>query len=71
MTRSSRVAAGAMGLMVALLAAVLWAEEPAKKTETVKPPWQRMLQGDDAKKVAEQEKKLAQLQEAGPFAEVL
>jgi hypothetical protein len=42
------------------------ADEP-----TPKPPWQRLLRGDDAKKAAEQEKKLEQLQEAGQFAEAL
>jgi tetratricopeptide (TPR) repeat protein len=41
-------------------------DEPAPK-----PPWQRLLQGDDAKNAAEQEKKLEQLQEAGQFAEAL
>ncbi|MHB1426036.1 MAG: tetratricopeptide repeat protein [Gemmataceae bacterium] len=71
MKRSSRVSAGVLGLMVALLTAALPAEEPAKKAEAVKPPWQRLLQGADAKKAAEQEKKLAQLHEAGQFAEAL
>jgi tetratricopeptide (TPR) repeat protein len=47
------------------------AEEPAKKSESVKPPWQRLLQGEDAKKAEEQEKKLVQLQEAGQFTEAL
>jgi tetratricopeptide (TPR) repeat protein len=36
-----------------------------------KPPWQRLLQGDEAHKAAQQEKKLAQLQEAGKFAQAL
>jgi tetratricopeptide (TPR) repeat protein len=71
MKRSSRVMAGVMGLIAVLLAAGLRAEEPAKKTDTAKPQWQRLLQGGDAKKAAEQEKKLAQLQEAGQFAEAL
>jgi tetratricopeptide (TPR) repeat protein len=60
-----------MGLMIALVAMALPAEEPTKKTDAVKPPWQRMLQGEDAKKAAEQEKKLTQLQEDGRFAEAL
>jgi tetratricopeptide (TPR) repeat protein len=42
------------------------ADEPVRK-----PPWQRLLQGEDVKKVAEQEKKLAELQEAGQFVEAL
>src|SRR5262249_11777534 len=43
----------------AILNQALWGEEPAKKTEAVKPPWQRLLQGEDAKKAEEQEKQLA------------
>ncbi len=49
----------------------LQADEPAKKVEPVKPPWQRMLQGQDATKAAEQEKKLMELAEVGMFAEAL
>jgi tetratricopeptide (TPR) repeat protein len=64
----------ALGMRVISLACVLTvqaglavrADEPARK-----PPWQRLLQGNDVKKVAEQEKKLAQLQEAGQFVEAL
>ncbi len=70
MRRSSWSAAGVMGLMIALLA-ILRADEPAKKPHASKPPWQRMLQGEDATKAAEQEKKLAELQEAGQFTEAL
>ncbi len=71
MKRSSRVAASVLGLMAALFAVALRADERAKKTDAAKPPWQRMLQGEDAKKAAEQEKKLAQLQQAGQFTEAL
>jgi tetratricopeptide (TPR) repeat protein len=60
-----------MGLVVALLTAALSAEETAKKTDAVKPPWQRYLQGEDAKKAGEQEKQLAQLQEASKFSDAL
>jgi tetratricopeptide (TPR) repeat protein len=45
--------------------------EPEKKAVAAKPPWQRMLQGEDAKKADAQENKLAELQEAGKFAEAL
>src|SRR6516165_67605 len=48
------------GLVLAAVAA-----EPAQ------PPWQRLLQGEDAKKAAEQERRLAQGQEAGKFEEAL
>ena len=71
MNRPSRLAAGVMGAMLALLTAELPAEKPSKKAEAVKPPWQRMLQGAEAEKATEQEKKLAQLQEVGLFAEAL
>jgi tetratricopeptide (TPR) repeat protein len=57
------------GLLLA--ATPLSAEEPAKKTEAVKPPWQRYLQGEGAKKAAEQAKRFGQLQEAGKFEEAL
>jgi tetratricopeptide (TPR) repeat protein len=36
-----------------------------------KPPWQRLLQGDDAKKAQELEQRLGSLQEAGKFEEAL
>jgi CHAT domain-containing protein/tetratricopeptide (TPR) repeat protein len=44
----------------------LRADEP-----TGKPPGQRLLQGEEARNAEEQEKQLAQLQEAGKFAEAL
>ncbi|HTU89995.1 MAG TPA: tetratricopeptide repeat protein [Gemmataceae bacterium] len=71
MKRSSRVAAGAIGMMVALLATALRAQQPTKKADEVKPQWQRLLQGEDAKKAKEQENKLERLQEAGQFTEAL
>jgi tetratricopeptide (TPR) repeat protein len=49
----------------------LCADEPARTTLVPKPPWQRLLQGDEARTAAQQEKVLAQLQEAGKFAEAL
>jgi tetratricopeptide (TPR) repeat protein len=48
-----------------LLAGALGAAEPSK------PPWQRLLQGDDAKKAVEQEKKRSELAESGQFANAL
>jgi tetratricopeptide (TPR) repeat protein len=54
-----------------LLVVALRAGEPPEKFDAVKPAWQRLLQGEDAKKAAEQETKLAQLQEAGQFPEAL
>jgi hypothetical protein len=54
MKRSCMLAGGVLSLSV-LLAAALRAEEPARKTESLKPPWQRLLQGDDAKKAAAQD----------------
>ena len=67
MNQSCQVAVGVFCLLGALGAA----EEPAKKAEAIKPPWQRLLQGEDAKKAAEQERRLAQGQEAGKFEDAL
>jgi tetratricopeptide (TPR) repeat protein len=47
------------------------ADEPPRGPAASKPPWQRLLQGEDARKAEEQEKQLDQLQEAGQFAEAL
>jgi hypothetical protein len=60
-----------MALLVALLALALRAEQPAKKNERIKPPYQRYLQGSEEKKAAEQETQLAQLRQAGKLAEAL
>ena len=67
MNQSCQVAVGVFCLLGALGAAA----EPAKKAEAMKPPWQRLLQGEDAKKAAEQEKRMAELQEAGKFEDAL
>jgi CHAT domain-containing protein len=65
-------------MALAWLIAVLWlpawetfGRDDAKKQGVEKPPWQRYLQGDDAKKAVEQEKQRTQLQEAGKFKEAL
>jgi tetratricopeptide (TPR) repeat protein len=47
------------------------AAEGAGAPPAAKPPWQRLLQGDDAKKAAELEKRVAALQEAAKFEEAL
>jgi tetratricopeptide (TPR) repeat protein len=47
------------------------ADEPARDTPVRKPPWQRLQQGEEARQTGLQEKKLAQLLEAGNFAEAL
>jgi CHAT domain-containing protein len=47
------------------------AAEPAGDPSAIKPPWQRYLQGDDARQAAEWKKQLAQLAEAGKFEEAL
>jgi tetratricopeptide (TPR) repeat protein len=58
-----------IGLLVApvLLAALASAEEPSHE----KPPWQRLLQGDDARKAQMLEGRLQELQEAGKFEAAL
>jgi tetratricopeptide (TPR) repeat protein len=45
----------------------LYGEDPTP----IKPPWQRLLQGADAKKAAELEARLGQLREAGKFEEAV
>jgi tetratricopeptide (TPR) repeat protein len=67
MKRPFTVAVVSISMMGVLLAA----EGPGKKPQSVEPPWQRLLQGADAKKAAEQESRVSQLQEAGHFAEAL
>jgi hypothetical protein len=54
-------------VLAALAGASLRAGEPAKEPPAGKPPWQRLLQKEDARKAAEQEKQLLRLQEAGKF----
>jgi hypothetical protein len=71
MKRSSGVAAGVVCLAVALRAAALHAEEPGKASPPAKPPWQRLLRGEEAKKAAEQEARLAKLRESAEFADAL
>jgi hypothetical protein len=50
MKLSSGVGMGVLVLKVALLAAALRADGPVKKAEAVKQPWQRLLEGEDARK---------------------
>jgi tetratricopeptide (TPR) repeat protein len=69
MRHSPAVVVGCLGLVC--LASLLGAQEPAKKGEAVKPPWQRLLPGEEEKKAAQLEDKLVALQEAGKFAEAL
>jgi tetratricopeptide (TPR) repeat protein len=46
------------------------ADDPKLKTET-KPPWQRLLKGDDAKKAAELGKRIEELEAADKYAEAI
>src|SRR3954470_17557998 len=55
---------------VLLAPRLLSADEPKQQAET-KPPYQRLLQGDDAQKAVELEKKIGQLEEADQYAEVI
>jgi tetratricopeptide (TPR) repeat protein len=59
------------GVLPALAGMALHADEPARASPEGKPPWQRLLQGAEARQAAEHEKQLAQLQEAGKFEEAL
>jgi tetratricopeptide (TPR) repeat protein len=49
----------------------LGAREPEQPVAGQKPPWQRLLQGEDAKKAKELEDQIAKLTEAGRFDEAL
>jgi tetratricopeptide (TPR) repeat protein len=55
-----------LGCLVGLPAAAAAGAEPPAK-----PPWQRLLQGDDARKAEDLEQRLGSLQEAGKFEEAL
>jgi tetratricopeptide (TPR) repeat protein len=56
--------------IVGCLAPVLVADAGGAGPE-VKPPWQRLLQGDDARQAQELEQRLGSLQEAGKFEDAL
>jgi hypothetical protein len=60
-----------MEALLVVLTGVLGAKEPADKEKVVKPQWQRLLQGEDAKKAEDYEKKLTELEDAGQYAEAL
>jgi tetratricopeptide (TPR) repeat protein len=60
-----------MRLLQVILLAGLMGTLLVRADEPAKPQWQRLLQGDDAKKADEQEKQLAQLQEAAKFEDAL
>jgi CHAT domain-containing protein/tetratricopeptide (TPR) repeat protein len=69
-----RFGAAVLGLAtLALLppSASLGAREPEQPVAGQKPPWQRLLNGDDAKKAKELEERIAKLQEAGKFEDAL
>ena len=52
-----------------LLAAVVLANELRSERETAKPPWQRLLQGDDATKAATLESRITELMQAQKWGE--
>jgi CHAT domain-containing protein/tetratricopeptide (TPR) repeat protein len=60
-----------LGALMVLVGGTLWAEESPQASPSIKPPWQRLLQGEDARKAAEQEKCLNELQAAGQFEQAL
>jgi tetratricopeptide (TPR) repeat protein len=60
-----------LGMVAVMAGGALWAEEPSRSSAPTRPPWQRLLQGEDARKAAEQQKRLSQLWAAGDFAEAL
>jgi hypothetical protein len=69
-TLPMRAVLTALPLTVLLLPPFLRADEPEKKADT-KPPYLRLLQGDDARKAAELEKRIAELEAAGRYNEAI
>src|SRR5437899_1997231 len=69
--RRAAVIVGLIGVVSALAGGAFRADEPAKVPPADKPPWQRLLQGEDAKKATEQAKQLEQLQADGKFEDAL
>jgi hypothetical protein len=63
--------------LVSCLAVTAWLKTPTSKAGSAgegvvsRPPWQRLLQGDDANKAAELEERVVQLWQAGKWAEAL
>src|SRR5271165_5188905 len=49
----------------------LGAREPEQPLAGQKPPWQRLLQGEDAKKAKELKERITKLSEAGRFQDAL
>ena len=74
MRRAHAMAVGTAVLawvLAVLAGASLRAGEPVQEPPAGKPPWQRLLQKEDARKAAEQEKQLERLQAAGKFEDAL
>jgi CHAT domain-containing protein/tetratricopeptide (TPR) repeat protein len=58
-------------LVLSAAAAMARFDDPAKDAPPPKPPWQRYLQGDDARKAAALKKQVDQLREAAKFEDAL
>ncbi len=67
------LAGSVMSSALMISAAVAPAQAPQEKEAAVKskPPWQRVLQGDDAKRVEALEKQIGDLEKKGQFAEAI
>jgi CHAT domain-containing protein/tetratricopeptide (TPR) repeat protein len=70
MKRARAVAAVLFGLLLAPGGAAIRADAP-KQDAAGKPPWQRLLQGEDARRAKELEERLGKAQEAGKFENAL
>jgi tetratricopeptide (TPR) repeat protein len=62
---------GLLGMLLVLAGGTMPAETPAEKIAASRPPWQRLLQGADAKQAAELQGRVTQQQQAGRWAEAL
>ena len=69
--RQSRVPMAALTIVTAVLAALACTALDAAAPPVSKPPWQRLLKGEDAIKAAGMEQELTRLQAAGRFEEAL
>ena len=68
----ARVLVGLFGVLTVFAEGSGRGEKPAPTVQGgTKPPWQRLLQGDDARKADAQERQLEQLQTAGKFDDAL
>ena len=65
------VLAGLLGVLTCSAEGAVRGRALHRHEREYRPPWQRLLQGEDARKAAAQVRQLEQLQTAGKFADAL